>query len=177
MIFTWSIEQNFQLLCSNYFTMKKTNAARLLDSKKIAYDLVEYHVDEADLSATHVAESLGQNVEQVFKTLVLRGKNTGVFVAVIPGADELNLKKVAKISGNKSVEMVLMKELLGLTGYIRGACSPMGMKKSYPIFIHETCLSFEFIYVSAGKRGMQIKINPKDLIACTNAQISDLIDS
>ncbi|AHW59859.1 cysteinyl-tRNA(Pro) deacylase [Draconibacterium orientale] len=161
----------------NYFEMKKTNAARLLDSKKIAYELVEYHVDEVDLSATHVAESLGQNVEQVFKTLVLRGNKTGVFVAVIPGAAELNLKKAAKISENKSAEMVLMKELLGLTGYIRGACSPMGMKKPYPIFIHETCMNFETIFVSAGKRGMQIKINPKDMVVCTGAQVADLIDS
>ncbi|QIA06808.1 Cys-tRNA(Pro) deacylase [Draconibacterium halophilum] len=156
--------------------MKKTNAARLLDSKKISYDLVEYHVDEADLSAAHVAESLGQNVEQVFKTLVLRGKKTSVFVAVIPGAAELNLKKSAKVSGNKSVEMVLMKELLGLTGYIRGACSPMAMKKPYPIYVHKTCLNFETIFVSAGKRGMQIKIDPKDLITCTGAEIADLID-
>ncbi|WP_297088911.1 Cys-tRNA(Pro) deacylase [uncultured Draconibacterium sp.] len=157
--------------------MKKTNAARLLDSKNISYELVEYFVDEADLSATHVAETLGQDVEQVFKTLVLRGNKTGIFVAVIPGAAEVNLKKAAKVSGNKSAEMVQMKELLGLTGYIRGACSPLGMKKPYPIFIHESCLDYTFIFVSAGKRGMQIKINPKDLIACTGAQLSDLIDS
>lgn len=161
----------------NGMKMKKTNAARLLDSKKIPYNLVEYHVDEADLSAAHVADTLGQNVEQVFKTLVLRGKKIGVFVAVIPGAAELNLKKAAKISGNKSVEMVLMKELLELTGYIRGACSPLGMKKPCPIFIHESCLNFEYIFVSAGKRGMQIKINPADLLACTGAEVSDLIDA
>ncbi|WP_347838988.1 Cys-tRNA(Pro) deacylase [uncultured Draconibacterium sp.] len=157
--------------------MKKTNAARLLNSKNISYELVEYFVDEADLSATHVAETLGQDVKQVFKTLVLRGNKTGIFVAVIPGAAEVNLKKAAKVLGNKSAEMVQMKELLGLTGYIRGACSPLGMKKPYPIFIHESCLDYTFIFVSAGKRGMQIKIDPKDLIACTGAQVSTLIDS
>ncbi len=156
--------------------MKKTNAARLLDSKKIDYEIVEYDVDESDLSAVNVAAKLGQNVAQVFKTLVLRGNASGVFVTVVPGDAEVNLKKAAKISGNKNAEMVHMKELLGLTGYIRGACSPMGMKKNYPLFIHETCLDFEFIYISAGKRGMQLKISPKDLIACTGAVVTSLID-
>ena len=155
--------------------MKKTNAARLLDNKQIKYEIVEYEVNENDLSAIAVAAKLGQNVEQVFKTLVLRGNSNGIFVAVVPGDDEVNLKKAAKISGNKSVEMVHMKELLGLTGYIRGACSPLRMKKHYPIFIHKTCLDFEFIYVSAGKRGMQLKLNPKDLISCVGAEVCDLI--
>ena len=135
--------------------MKKTNAARFLDSNWVKYKLVEYQVDEADLSAIHVAATLGQNVEQVFKTLVLRSNANGIFVAIVPGDTEVNLKKAAKVSGNKNAEMVAMKELLGLTGYIRGACSPLGMKKPYPIFIHETCLDFDFIFVSAGKRGMQ----------------------
>lgn len=156
--------------------MKKTNAARFLDTKKVNYDLVEYRVDEADLSAVHVAETLRQNVEQVFKTLVLRGNASGIFVAIIPGNAELNLKKAAKVSGNKSAEMVQMKELLPLSGYVRGACSPFGMKKSYPMFIHESCLDFDFIFVSAGKRGMQIKIDPKDLISCSNAEVCDLIN-
>jgi len=155
--------------------MKKTNAARLLDREKIQYNLVEYPVDEADLSAVHVAEVMGQDVNQVFKTLVLRGNATGIFVAVVPGNAEVNIKKAAKISGNKNAEMVHMKELLGLTGYIRGACSPLGMKKSYPVFIHETCLNFETIFVSAGKRGMQLNLNPRDLIACTGAQVCNLI--
>ncbi|MEZ5106905.1 MAG: Cys-tRNA(Pro) deacylase [Draconibacterium sp.] len=155
--------------------MNKTNAARLLDSKKISYNIVEYQVDESDLSATSVANKLGQNVEQVFKTLVLRGNANGVFVAIIPGAEEVDLKKAAKISGNKNAEMVQMKELLGLTGYIRGACSPLGMKKRYPVFIHKTCLNFDFIFVSAGQRGLQLKLEPKDLISTTGAVISDLI--
>lgn len=155
--------------------MKKTNAARLLDNNKVKYEIVEYMVNEEDLSAVHVAATLGQNVEQVFKTLVLRGNANGIFVAVVPGDAEVNLKKAAKISENKNAEMVHMKELLGLTGYIRGACSPLGMKKSYPIFIHQTCLNFEFIYISAGKRGMQLKLNPKDLISVSRAKICDLI--
>jgi len=156
--------------------MKKTNAARMLDSQKVNYNMVEYDVDEADLSAVHVAESLGQNVEQVFKTLVLRGNASGVFVCIVPGDAEVNLKKAAKVSGNKNAEMVQMKELLGLTGYIRGACSPFGMKKMYPMFIHETCKNFDFIFVSAGKRGMQLQVNPLDLISITGALACDLIN-
>ena len=156
--------------------MKKTNAARFLDSNWVKYKLVEYQVDEADLSAIHVAATLGQNVEQVFKTLVLRGNANGIFVAIVPGDTEVNLKKAAKVSGNKNAEMVAMKELLGLTGYIRGACSPLGMKKPYPIFIHETCLDFDFIFVSAGKRGMQLQLDPNDLISCTSAKLCDLIN-
>lgn len=155
--------------------MKKTNAARLLDKYRIDYEMVEYQVDEKDLSAVHVAALLGQNVEQVFKTLVLRGNANGIFVAIIPGNAEVNLKKAAKISGNKSAEMVQMKELLDLTGYIRGACSPLGMKKIYPVFIHESCLAFGFIYVSAGKRGIQLKLSPNDLISCTKAVVCDLV--
>jgi len=155
--------------------MKKTNAARLLDSRKISYDMVEYKVDEADLSAIHVAASLGQNVQQVFKTLVLRGNATGIFVAIIPGNEEVNLKKAAKVSGNKNAEMVQMKELLPLTGYIRGACSPFGMKKQYPTYIHETCLQYETIFVSGGMRGLQLQLNPRDLISCISAEVCDLI--
>jgi Cys-tRNA(Pro)/Cys-tRNA(Cys) deacylase len=147
--------------------MKKTNAARILDQHKISYELIEYEVDETDLSATTVASKLGQNVEQVFKTLVLRGDKIGVFVAVIPGNEELNLKKAAKASGNKNAEMVLMKELLPLTGYIRGGCTPIGMKKAFLNYIHESCILFENIYISAGIRGMQIKINSDDLIKLT----------
>ena len=156
--------------------MKKTNAARLLDNHRITYEMVEYTVHEDDLSAVNVAAQLGQNVEQVFKTLVMRGNTTGVLVAVVPGDAEVNLKKVAKISGNKNTEMVHMKELLALTGYIRGACSPLAMKKRYLIFIHKTCTDFDFIFVSAGIRGMQLKLAPGDLIACTGAVVADLID-
>ncbi len=155
--------------------MKKTNAARLLDKHWINYEMVEYRVNEDDLSAVKVAAKLGQNVNQVFKTLVLRGNLNGIFVAIVPGDTELNLKKAAKISGNKNTEMVAMKELLGLTGYIRGACSPLGMKRPYPMFIHETCLDFNFIFVSAGRRGMQLKLNPNDLISTTGAVVCDLI--
>ncbi len=155
----------------------KTNAARLLDSLKIPYSIVEYEVDESDLSATTVAAKLGQDIDQVFKTLVLRGSNTGIFVAVVPGNAEVDLKKAAKISGNKSAAMVAMKELLPLTGYIRGGCTPLGMKKPYPVFIHESCLQFPYIYISAGKRGAQLKIAPTDLIGCIKAGTGDLVEN
>jgi len=156
--------------------MKKTNAARLLDAKSIDYDLAEYEVDENDLSATTLAKKLGQDVEQIFKTLVLRGDKTGVFVAVIPGNAEVDLKKAAKVSGNKNCAMVQQKELLGLTGYIRGGCSPLGMKKPYPIYIHETCQLFDQIYISAGQRGLQLKLNPDDLIQMTGAVVCDVAE-
>jgi len=156
--------------------MHKTNAARLLDAKEIGYELTEYEVDENDLSAATLAKKIGQDVEQIFKTLVLRGDKTGVFVAVVPGNAEVDLKKAAKISGNKSCAMVHQKELLGLTGYIRGGCSPLGMKKPYPIYIHETCQLFDSIFVSAGQRGLQLKLNPEDLIRMTNAKVCDLAE-
>lgn len=155
--------------------IQKTNAARLLDSKKIHYELIPYIVDETDLGAIHVAEQLNEPIEVVFKTLVLRGDKTGVFVCVIPGAEEVDLKKAAKASGNKSCAMTHMKELLELTGYIRGGCSPLGMKKNFPTFIHTTSLQYDFIYVSAGQRGLQIKISPKDLIAVCQINVADLI--
>ena len=151
--------------------MKKTNAVRLLDKEKIKYELIEYAVNEDDLAASHIAEELNQNLSQVFKTLVLRGNKTGPIVAVIPGDKELNLKEIAKVSGNKSVEMIHVKELLGLTGYIRGGCSPIGMKKKFPTFINESCQSFDYIMISAGVRGMQIKINPMDLVQATKAEV------
>ncbi|KAA6326482.1 Cys-tRNA(Pro)/Cys-tRNA(Cys) deacylase YbaK [termite gut metagenome] len=144
--------------------IQKTNAARLLDKAQIPYELVSYTVDENDLSTIHVAEMLGENVEQVFKTLVLHGDKTSHFVCIIPGDKEVNLKYAAKVSGNKNCEMIPMKELLPLTGYIRGACSPLGMKKQFPTYIHETCLLFPHIYVSAGQRGLQLKVNPQELI-------------
>lgn len=156
--------------------MHKTNAARLLDAKGIAYELAEYEVDENDLSAMTLAKKIGQDIEQIFKTLVLRGDKTGVFVAVVPGNAEVDLKKAAKISGNKSAAMVQQKELLGLTGYIRGGCSPLGMKKTYPIYIHETCILFDQIFISAGQRGLQLKINPEDLIQITGAVVCDVAE-
>lgn len=151
--------------------INKTNAARLLDKAKISYELIPYEVDENDLSAVHVAASLGENIDQVFKTLVLHGDKTGYFVCVIPGDKELNLKLAAKVSGNKSCDMIPMKELLSVTGYIRGACSPVGMKKHFSTYIHETCLEFPYIYVSAGQRGLQIKIDPKELINEVRAEV------
>lgn len=155
--------------------MKKTNAARLLDSKSISYELTEYEVDESDLSAITLSKKIGQNIEQIFKTLILRGDKTGVFVAVIPGNAEVDLKKASKISGNKNCMMVQQKELLPLTGYIRGGCSPLGMKKPYPIYFHETCQLFDFIFVSAGQRGLQLKIKPVDLVKVTGAIVCDLV--
>ena len=151
--------------------INKTNAARLLDKAKISYELIPYEVDENDLSAVHVAASLGENIDQVFKTLVLHGDKTGYFVCVIPGDKEVNLKLAAKVSGNKSCDMIPMKELLSVTGYIRGACSPVGMKKHFSTYIHETCLEFPYIYVSAGQRGLQINIDPKELINEVRAEV------
>lgn len=156
--------------------MKKTNAARILDAKSIQYELVEYEVDEIDLSAATLAKKIGQDIEQIFKTLVLRGDKTGVFVCVIPGNAEVDLKKSAKVSGNKNCAMVQQKELLPLTGYIRGGCSPIGMKKSFPAYIHETCILFDTIFVSAGQRGLQFRINPDDLIKATGAEVCDLVE-
>lgn len=153
----------------------KTNVARILDVKKVPYTLVPYIVDENNLAATHIAEQLNEDIAQVFKTLVLRGDKTGLIVCVIPGDKEVDLKKAAKLSGNKKVEMILMKELLPLTGYIRGGCCPIGMKKPFPTWIHSTCTDFEYIYISAGVRGLQLKINPKDLVAVVGATIGDLI--
>ena len=156
-------------------SIEKTNAARLLDKAKISYELIAYEVDENDLSAVHVAGQLNEPVERVFKTLVLKGDKTGYFVCIIPGAEELDLKKAAKISGNKKCDMIPMKELLPTTGYIRGACSPVGMKKHFPTFIHDSCLGFDRIYVSAGKRGLQLHLAPPDLIAEAKATVANLI--
>lgn len=149
----------------------KTNAARLLDSAGIAYELIPYSYSEDDLSAQSVAAELGEDIDMVFKTLVLRGDKNGLFVCVIPGDFEVDLKTAARLSGNKSCEMVHVKELLPLTGYIRGGCSPIGMKKQYPTFVHESALLYDYIYISAGQRGLQLKISPQDLIDFTGAQI------
>lgn len=153
----------------------KTNAARLLDRAKIAYELVPYTVDEDNLAATHVAEELGEDIATVFKTLVLRGDRAGLFVCVIPGDKEVDLKAAARVSGNKKADLIPMKELLPTTGYIRGGCSPIGMKKPLPTFIHSTCLNHQCIYISAGVRGLQIAIAPIDLIAYVGATVADLV--
>lgn len=152
----------------------KTNVARLLDKAKVNYELIPYEVDENDLSAIHVAASLGEDINCVFKTLVLHGDKSGYFVCVIPGEHEVDLKKAAKLSGNKKCDLIPMKELLPLTGYIRGGCSPIGMKKHFPTYIHSTCMDFPFIYVSAGQRGLQIKLSPQDLIRESKATIGEL---
>ena len=154
--------------------INKTNVARLLDKAKVPYELVPYEVDENDLSATHVAEQLGEDISRVFKTLVLHGDKTGYFVCVIPGAEEVDLKKAAKVSGNKNCQMIHVKELLPLTGYIRGGCSPIGLKKHFPTYIHRTAEDADFIYVSAGQRGLQVKLSPKDLIREAKASVSEL---
>jgi len=155
--------------------LPKTNAVRLLDVAKVAYELITYHVTEDDLGATHVAEQLGEPIEQVFKTIVLRGDKTGVLVVVLPGDKEVDLKKIAKVSGNKSCAPLQQKELLPTTGYIRGGCSPIGMKKLYPTYFHTTCLNFPYIYVSAGVRGMQAKVDAKALMTLTKAHLADVI--
>lgn len=155
--------------------LQKTNAARILDRIGIAYELVPYEVDENDLSAVHVATLLHENVEQVFKTILLRGDRNGVFVCIVPGAEEVNLKLAAVVSGNKKAETVAMKDLLPLTGYIRGGCSPLGMKKNYPVFLHTSALDFPVIYISAGLRGLQLKLSPLDLVQAVAATVQQLI--
>ncbi|MBR3959763.1 MAG: Cys-tRNA(Pro) deacylase [Bacteroidales bacterium] len=155
--------------------IKKTNAARLLDQMKVAYDLIPYEVDENDLGAQHIAEQLGQPIERLFKTLVLRGDKLGLFVCVIPGAEEVDLKKAAKVTGNKKVEMIHVKELLPLTGYIRGGCSPIGMKKALPTWFHESIVQYDHVFCSAGQRGLQFRIAPRDLVDAARGQLADLI--
>ena len=155
--------------------ISKTNAARLLDRAKIKYELVPYIVDENNLAANHIAEQLNEDIRQVFKTLVLHGDRTGYFVCVIPGNDEVDLKKAAKVSGNKKADLIPVKELLPVTGYIRGGCSPIGMKKAFPTFFHLTCKDFDYIYVSAGVRGLQLKISAENLVEYVGAEIADLV--
>ena len=141
-------------------TEKKTNAARLLDKAGVIY----------------VAEQLHEDIAQVFKTLVLRGDRNGLFVCVIPGDAEVDLKKAARVSGNKHVSMLPMKELLPATGYVRGGCSPIGMKKPLPTYIHESCTQHPHIYVSAGRRGLQLKLSPTDLATFVGATLADLVE-
>lgn len=152
----------------------KTNAVRLLEKAGLTFETVPYQVDENNLAATHVAEQLGEDIAQVFKTLVLHGDRSGYFVCVIPGDKEVDLKKAAKAAGAKKAEMIPMKDLLSTTGYIRGGCSPVGMKKPFPTFFDESAMNFDFIYVSAGVRGLQIKINPSDLIGFVGASLAEL---
>lgn len=154
--------------------MTKTNAMRLLDAAGIAYRTAEYEYSESDLSGVHAAEQIGMPAEQVFKTLVTRGDKTGILVFCIPVADELDLRRAASVSGNKKLEMIHVKELLPLTGYMRGGCSPIGMKKRFPTYIHSSCMEHDHIYVSAGVRGLQLKIAPSDLIHFVGAEVAEI---
>lgn len=155
--------------------MSKTNVIRILESKGISFRTFEYKVDEDDLSGESVANKIGADPESVFKTLVGRGDKTGLTVFCIPVTEELDLKKAAVASGNKRVEMIKQKELLPLTGYVKGGCSPIGMKKLYPTYIDETAQLFDKIYFSAGVRGTQILMNPDDLIKVVEVKFVELI--
>lgn len=155
--------------------IEKTNAARLLDKAGIPYELIPYEVDENDLAAGHIAAQLDEPLDQVFKTLVLSGDKTGYFVCVVPGGAEVDLKAAAKVSGNKKCDLIHMKDLLSVTGYIRGGCSPVGMKKPFPTYFHSSALDFPYIYVSAGVRGLQLRISPADLIGYVKAVTADII--
>lgn len=154
---------------------QKTNAARLLDKAGIHYELVPYEVDTDDLGAMHIAMQLGEDINRVFKTLVLFGERAGYFVCVVPGNAEVDLKKAAKAAGAKKADLIAMKDLLPLTGYVRGGCTPVGMKKRFPTFFHSTVTGYDFIYVSAGQRGLQMKIDPRRLIEYVGAEVTDLI--
>lgn len=154
--------------------MKKTNAARLLDRLGIEYEVLEYEVDEEDLSAGHVASELKLPVEQVFKTMVLRSDKGAVCVCCIPGHGELDLKRVARLIDNKKVDLIPMKEILNLTGYVRGGCSPLAMKKQYPTFLDASALDYPYIVVSAGLRGAQLKLAPQDLVKASQARVDRL---
>ena len=154
--------------------MTTTNAMRMLMKANIPFETSEYAVDESDLSGVHAAHELGVDPDCMFKTLVARGDKKGISVFCIPVAEELDLKKCAAVTGDKKIEMIHVKELLGLTGYIRGGCSPIGMKKKYPTWIDETAVLCDKIYVSAGVRGQQIILAPDALAACISAEYADL---
>lgn len=154
----------------------KTNAVRLVQQAGLPCRESCYEFDESDLSGTHAAESIGMPPEQVFKTLVARGGKTGINVFCIPVCCELDLKKAARAAGDKNMELVAVKELLGLTGYIRGGCSPVGMKKKYPTFFDETCILWEEIAVSAGARGQQMIVPPEALARLVSAKLADLTE-
>ncbi len=155
--------------------MKKTNAVRILESNNIQFELFEYEFNEDEIDAMSVAGKINAPPETVFKTLVAAGDKTGHIVFVIPGNAELNLKKAATVSGNKKVEMIKAKDLLSVTGYIRGGCSPVGMTKKFPTYIEETSQLFDKIFASSGTKGMQMKLSPFDLAKITDAEFSDLI--
>ena len=155
--------------------IQKTNAARMLDRLGISYELLTYPVDESDLSAAHVAAVTGIPLEQIYKTLVVRGDRTGIFMAVIPGGAELDLKAAAAASGNKRAEMVHLREVFDLTGYVRGGCSPLGAKKPYPVYCDESIVQHARICVSAGRRGEQLALAPSDLVRAAQAVTAHIV--
>lgn len=155
--------------------MKKTNAVRIIEGAKVPFELLEYDIDEEALSAEDAAAKTNIPEEQTFKTLCARGDKTGVLMVCVPAGRELDFKKLAALSGNKSVELVHLKEVNGLTGYVRGGCSPLGTKKKYPVFIDETAILFDFITVNAGHRGLLFKLKPDDLISVTEAVAGDIL--
>ena len=156
--------------------MTKTNAMRLLDQAKISYEAREYEWDEKNLAGTHVADQIGMPYEQVFKTLVVKGEKLGYMVFCIPVNTELNLKKASTAVGDKKIEMVQVKDLLGLTGYIRGGCSPIGMKKKFPTYVDETAILYDVITVSAGVRGCQLVVDRESLMEYIDAKLVELTD-
>lgn len=154
---------------------KKTNAVRIMEGSGVPFELMEYEIDEVELSAEDAAAKTGVPEEQTFKTLCARGDKTGVMMVCVPAGRELDFKKLASASGNKSAELVHLKEVLGLTGYMRGGCSPLGTKKKYSVFIDETAILYDFITVNAGQRGLLFKLNPEDLIKVTEATAADVL--
>lgn len=152
----------------------KTNAMRILDKHKIPYEVLQYEC-EAFIDGVHTAEKNGVPVEQSFKTLVLQGKSRQYYVFVLPVAEEIYLKTAAKLAGEKSMEMIHVKDITAITGYVRGGCSPLGMKKQYPVFLHESALSYEKIYISGGRIGITLCLAPKDLIAVTKAATGEFL--
>ena len=155
--------------------VKKTNAVRQLESKKIPFELLEYEIDEELLSAEDAAAKTGIPEERTFKTLCCRGDRTGVMMVCVPAGRELDFKALAAASGNKSAELVHLKEVQGLTGYVRGGCSPLGTKKKYPVIIDDSAMTFDFITVNAGHRGLLFKLAPADLVRATEAKLAPII--
>lgn len=155
--------------------MSKTNALRILDANGIKYSTKEYDFNEDEIDAISVANKINESTEIVFKTLVAKGDKSGYVVFVLPGNFDLDMKKAAKVSNNKSVELIKLKDLQTLTGYLRGGCSPIGMKKQFPTYVDETAILYDEIYCSAGIRGMQVRINPNDLVQLIDGEFADII--
>ena len=153
---------------------KKTNALRLLDAQKARYETVEYHYDADDLSVEHIAKDNGLPLARIFKTLVAKGDKNGVAVAVVPGHKNLDFKALAKASGNKKMALVAVKDIQSLTGYIRGGCSPIGMKKDYPVYLDTSALAYDVIYVNAGQRGLLVGLSPEALRRATGAVVREI---